>query len=484
MDRPPTKFPETIRSSAPVALASGELPYDMEAERQVLGALLVRPDLIIQTSALLGTDDFYLESHRLIFESIVQVYHAGSGLEIEPVGIIQYLKDRGLLEKAGGGPYLMRLSQDVMAPSNALIQARRLKNIALRRDLVRAAREIEDDAVRPQEDENIFLKRVEDRILGITNRSMSQGIVPAREIKKDFIQYFQSLQEARGGMTGLATHFTEFDQYTSGLRGGELIVLAARPGMGKTTLAMNMAANVTLLENRHVVIYSLEMSRLELMLRMVSAQSMYNLADLKRGKIEQGKVQHLLNTIEDLFAAPINIDDTGTLDIWDCIARTRKLAIDLNQRGEKLGLIIVDYLQLLTDPENRKHGRQQEVAAISRSLKQLAKTVNTPVLALSQMNRSVEQRRGDYAKPQLSDLRESGAIEQDADMVLFIHRELVSDQDVLEDPEKLVLRGTAEVIIAKHRNGPVGSFRVAFRPEINRFDNRPQMDDDERGPRY
>lgn len=474
-----------MRSSSPVALAgASELPYDIDAERQVLGALLVRPDLIIQTAALVQSDDFYLESHRLIYESITQAYQTGSGPEIEPVTIIQYLKDRSLLEKAGGGPYVMKLGQDVMAPSNAVVQARRLKNISLRRDLVKAAREIEDDAARPQEDENVFLKRVEDRILNITNRSMTAGIVPAKEIKQDFIEYFQHLQAAQGGMTGLATHFTEFDQYTSGLRGGEMIVLAARPGMGKTTFAMNMAANITLMENKHVVIYSLEMSRLELMLRMVSAQSMYNLADLKRGKIEQGKVQHLLNTIEDLFAAPINIDDTGTLDIWDCIARTRKLALDLNQRGEKLGLIIIDYLQLLTDPENRKHGRQQEVSAISRSLKQLAKAVDTPVLAISQMNRSVEQRRGDSARPQLSDLRESGAIEQDADMVLFIHREMVSDQDVLDDPEKLEMRGTAEVIIAKHRNGPVGNFRVAFRPEINRFDNRPQMDDHEggRGP--
>ena len=484
VQEPPAKYPENVRSSAPVALegtgqgGSHELPYDIDAERQVLGALLVRPDLIIQTAAVLGTDDFYLESHRLVFESVVQVYQSGSGLEVEPVGIIQYLKDRGLLEKAGGGPYILKLSQDVMAPSNALIQARRLKNIYLRRELVKAAREIEDDAVRPQEDENVFLKKVEDRILGITNRSMTAGIIPAREIKSDFIEYFQSLQAAQGGMTGLATHFTEFDGFTSGLRGGELVILAARPGMGKTTFAMNIAANIALLGKQNVIIYSLEMSRLELMLRMVASQSMYNLADLKRGKIEQGKVQHLLNTIEDIFAAPINIDDTGTLDIWDCIARSRKMALDLNSRGEKLGLIIVDYLQLLTDPENKKHGRQQEVSAISRSLKQLAKATDTPILALSQMNRSVEQRRGDTARPQLSDLRESGAIEQDADMVLFIHREMVSEQDVLDDPEKLEARGTAEVIIAKHRNGPVGSFRVAFRPEINRFDNRPQMDDD------
>lgn len=447
-------------------VARRDVPQDLEAERQVIGSLLLRSDLFTQVSSVLDKEDFSRQDHQRIFDALYALYHEGTG-EIEPIRVIHYLRDRSLLQEAGGDAYILRLAESVVAPASAVMYARRVRSHALRRYLVEAARNIQEEATKPYEDESQFLKQVEDQILQITNRSQAQGVVRVGDIKDEFVTYVERLAAARGGNTGLETLFTEFDNLTAGLKPGELIVLAARPGMGKTTFAMNIASNVAIRGKKNVLVYSLEMSRLELLLRLVCAESQFNHGDLKRGNIPAGKDRDILTAIETIFSSSLHIDDTGTLDIWDCIIRSRKLSLELEHRGESLGLIIVDYLQLLSDTEARKLGRQQEVASISRALKQLSKTVGCPVVALSQMNRSVEQRRGD-SRPQLSDLRESGAIEQDADIVMFIHRELFSED---ESPEALENRGTAEIIIAKHRNGPVDSFRLAFRPEINRFDN-------------
>jgi replicative DNA helicase len=454
--------------------AISRLPYDLEAERQVLGALMVRPDLILTIAGIVGKDDFYLDGHRNIFEAIQEVGNRSAG-DLDAVQIVQFLSDRSLLEKSGGGPYVMQLAQDVMAPGGVSLHARRLKNFALRRSLMNAANSILEDASRPAEDENSFLRSVEDRILRITNSTFSQGIVPVSELKKDFGAYLKNLIEAKGGLTGSATHFTEFDRLTAGLKGGELIILAARPGVGKTTFALNIAANMAQFNRHNVLLYSLEMSRMELIMRLLCSEAQFSNGNLKRGNIHGPDAKRILETIERVCAWPLSIDDSGDLDVWELVTRARKFKVELDQKGEGLGLIIVDYLQLVSDTEARKHGRQHEVATISRTLKQLAKMLNVPVIALSQMNRSVEQRRGDSARPQLSDLRESGAIEQDADIVMFIHQ---SDSGEAENMEELENRGTVEVIIAKHRNGPVDSFRLAFRPEINRFDNRVMSDGD------
>ncbi|MCB1307018.1 MAG: replicative DNA helicase [Leptospiraceae bacterium] len=447
--------------------AADQYPHDVEAERQVLGAVLVRPDLLIQVNSILSKEDYFFEAHSFIYDSVLDLYNRGN-VDFDAVQVVQSLQDRGLIDPAGGAPYIMRLAQDVIAPGNVMLHARRLRSLALRRQLMQAANSILEDASRPNEDENVFLRNVEERILRITNSSFAQGIVPVRDLKKDFADYLQTLIEARGAITGTSTGFHEFDNLTSGLKGGELIILAARPGVGKTTLALNMASNVAMLHNKPVLVFSLEMSNMELMMRLVCSDAMFNHGDLKRGNIGN-RAQQILGSIEKICASPLHIDDSGDLDIWECMTRTRKFKVDMDQRGEGIGLVIIDYLQLMSDPSSRKLGRQHEVAMISRSLKQLAKAVNAPILALSQMNRSVEQRRGDSARPQLSDLRESGAIEQDADMVLFIHQAQQGEAESVEDLEN---QGTVEVIIAKHRSGPTGAFRLAFRPEINRFDNR------------
>lgn len=443
-----------------------QVPADIEAERQVLGSLILRPDLTIQVSSILGRNDFFSDGHRFIYDALLSLSNDSAG-EIDPITVVQYLQDRNQLNPAGGSAYIMRLVEDVLAPNNAPLQAQRIRNVALRRDLINAAHQIEQDAREPQENEGSFLKQVEESILKITSKTSSRGVLSAAEMQSDFFEFFKSLIEARGGMSGLSTGYEEFDNRTSGLRGGELLILAARPGMGKSTFAMNIAMNLALAEQpAPILFFTLEMSRLEVLLRVLCAHSQTNHADLKRGHIPQGKKASIEASMDAIFRSPIYMDDTGALTIWDCISRTRKLSLELSQKGQKLGLVVVDYLQLMSDPENRKYGRQMEVASISRALKQLAMAEGVPILALSQMNRSVEQRRGESARPQLSDLRESGALEQDADMVMFIHREPPGEGEDQKEHS-----GQAEIIISKYRAGRTGGFHLAYRPELFRFDN-------------
>ena len=448
-----------------------QVPADIEAERQVLGSLILRPDLTIQVSSIVSRNDFFSDGHRFIYDAILVLHNEGAGTEeamLDPITVVQYLQDRNQLNPAGGSAYIMRLVEEVLAPNNAPLQAQRIRNIAVRRDLISAAMQIEQDAREPQENEGSFLQQVEQSILKITSQTRSRGVVSAAEMQSDFFDYFEKLIEARGGMSGIPTRYEELDNRMSGLRGGELLILAARPGMGKSTFAMNIAMNLAMSEQPvPVLFFTLEMSRLEVLLRILCAHSQTNHGDLKRGHIPQGKKASIQSSLDQIFRSPIYMDDTGALSIWDCISRTRKLNMELKQKGQPgLGLVVVDYLQLMSDPENRKFGRQMEVASISRSLKQLAMTAQVPILALSQMNRSVEQRRGESARPQLSDLRESGALEQDADMVMFIHREAPG-----EGEESREMAGKAEIIISKYRAGRTGGFYLAYRPELFRFDN-------------
>ncbi len=442
------------------------LPQDLELERQLLGAMMVRPDLIIQIASILRKEDFYNEAYRLLYDTIHEM--SVEGKPVDTLLVIQTVKEKRHLNRIGDPSLIMELAENVVSPATAPLIARKLKNLSVRRQLILTMNQLQEEAGKAHEDENQFLKNVSDQILRITNETAADGPVPVKELRNEFLDYIQHLFQTKGGVSGLRTGYELFDSITSGLKGGELVILAARPGQGKTTFAMNMAANVSVRGGAHALVFSLEMGKMEIPLRMVSAESQVNLEDLKKGNIPHHREQAILNAIDRITSSHLILEDSGTVDIWDIITLTRKVAVDLEQRGEKLSLVVVDYLQLISDPDARKMGRQQEVASVSRSLKQLARMVNVPVVALSQMNRSVEQRKGDSARPQLSDLRESGAIEQDADIVLFIHRETSQEQ---EKEENFELRGTTEIIIAKHRNGRTDSFRLAYRPEINRFDN-------------
>ncbi|HMU83402.1 MAG TPA: replicative DNA helicase [Leptospiraceae bacterium] len=441
------------------------MPWDENAERQVLGTLLVRPDLFLQIGTTVAADDFYPEGHKVIYRAIVEMTQKGEA--IDPLRVSQYLTDRSLIAQAGGAETLLQIARDAL-PSGLIFQhARRVHSFGIRRALIKAAREIQEESVSPQEDESVYLRTIEDKILSITQQTSSTDVAPIGEFRDSFGQHVQHLIQARGGLSGLRTNFREFDRMTSGLKGGELIILAARPSAGKTTLAMNIAANVAIREKKAVLVFSLEMSANQLLGRLMCAESGLNHSDYQRGQMH-GKEQTFLAAMNRVFDAPMHLCESGYLELLEAIALTRKLHLQLKGEGKSLGLIVVDYLQLLNDSAARRQSRQLEVASISRALKQLSKQVDAPVLALSQMNRSVESRRGDGGRPQLSDLRESGAIEQDADIVMFIHRELNPDPN---DPEAMENRGKAEIILAKHRNGPVGSFRLAFRPEMNRFDD-------------
>ncbi len=452
-------------------------PHDIEAERQLLGALLVRSTLIPGIESQLHSEDIYLESHRLLYKTILEQNREGV-LDLDSVQVIQRLSDLSHLEEAGGSHYIMSLAQKVLAPSNAAHHAQRIKNLAMRRKLMEAANNIIKNASMPVEDEDAFLHQVEDSILSITNQSLQSGIQSTKSLQEDFQEHITGLLEARGELRGVLTHYKELDRITSGLKEGTLLVIAARPGEGKTTLALNIAANIALMDQKPVLLYSLEMSQMELMMRLLCSRSQINHEELKRGHVNSRRISDLNKSVDDICRAPIYIDDSGDLTIWECMARTRKFKIDLQQQGKKLGLVIVDYLQLMSDPAARSHGRQHEVATISRCLKQLARIVDAPIIAVSQMNRSVEQRK---SRPLLSDLRESGAIEQDADIVMFIHDDTKGEreQDADEFDDGAMSReekeGSMEMIIAKHRSGPVGDFRLIFRKAINQFADFPEL---------
>ncbi|MCE9598033.1 MAG: replicative DNA helicase [Spirochaetia bacterium] len=441
------------------------IPWDENAERQVLGTLLLRPDFYLQIGTVAHADDFYPESHRIIYRAISEMHQKGEPLD--PLRVVQFLTDRSLIDQAGGADAILGLARDAVPSPLVNNHAKRVHAFGMRRQVQRAAREILDESGAPQEDESGFLRTVEDKILQITQQTVSADVHLISDLRVQFADHVEKLFQARGGISGLKTHFREFDRMTSGLKGGELIILAARPSQGKTTLAMNMASNVAIRSQKPVLVFSLEMSANQLLSRLVCSESGTNLSDFQRGTLH-GKEKTVFAVMDRIFAAPLYLNETGYLEILEAIALTRKLHLQLRGEGKQLGLIVVDYLQLLSDSAAKRQSRQLEVASISRALKQLAKQVDAPVLALSQMNRSVESRRGDTARPQLSDLRESGAIEQDADIVMFIHRDLNPDPNDIEAQEN---RGKAEIILAKHRNGPVGSFHLAFRPEINRFDD-------------
>ncbi|MCB1174203.1 MAG: replicative DNA helicase [Leptospiraceae bacterium] len=452
------------------------LPHDPQTEREFLGALLLRPELITSIADTVRVEDLYLQAHRLLFKALLHLERAEGSVGLDSVRVIQYLQDVHQLEDCGGAGYIQDLAANVITPHNAPRHAQRLHSLAIRRQLIEAAEQIKLDAAIPGEDEGSFLRQVEELILKITGSDVQHGITPIAEIKEEFKDYLRNLIEAQGRIQGTVTGFEGFDRLTAGLKAGQLIILAARPGIGKTTLAMNMAAHVAR-QNETALIFSLEMSNLELMMRLVCSEALINNSNLQMGNIQPAENENLIRTINTIASWPLFIDDSGDLTIWDCISRCRKFHSDQSSRNKKLGLIVIDYLQLMTDPEARKLGRQQEVASISRSLKQLAKAVNVPILALSQMNRSVEQRRGDYSRPQLSDLRESGAIEQDADIVMFLHKEIKKEDE--NDFVPAANNNIIELIVAKHRSGATKNFELLFEPKYNLFRDAGDMQQDE-----
>lgn len=419
------------------------------------------PSLFEDVAQVIRPEDFHFENHRLIYETIAAEIDRGE--QPNAILVINALKNRNLLERAGNRTGIMNIaSLGVLVGVNTF--AEKIRDLALRRRLITNFRELEKKAADTGLKLDSVLSDTEGALTHLADRYSQYNVRHIKETSKEFLEFIKHVQEARDGITGTASGFKRLDELTGGFKPGQMIVVAARPGMGKTTFALNIALNVCM--NKHkpmaVVFFSLEMTRLELLLRLLSARAFLDSQKVQKGRISEKEMARLGLAAKEIYETEFYIDDSADLTTWEFKQRSRRLGRTLKQQGKELGLIVVDYLQLMTDRDRAQDGRQNEVAAISRAIKLIAKDLGVPILALSQMNRSIEQ-RGKDPRPQLSDLRESGAIEQDADMVIFIHREYVG-KDTPEEKKNL-----AEIIVGKNRGGPRDSFNLAFLSDKSLF---------------
>jgi replicative DNA helicase len=438
------------------SVVSGDrvLPNNAEAERTVLGAVLVDNQAFNSAAEVLARDDFYREAHRRIFEAMGALSERSQS--IDTVTLADELQRAQSLDAVGGAAYLASLVDGLPRITNVEQWSRIIKEKAVLRNLIHAGNRIVQSAFEGDEDAALILDRAEKSIFDIAERRIRQGFVGIREIVKESFRTIDQLSQSKELVTGLPTGFMDLDEKTSGLQKGDLIIVAARPAMGKTSFCLNIAQNTTKRTGEVVGVFSLEMSTKQLVLRMLCSDARVDAHKLRTGNLNEKDWARLAKAYAELSTARIFIDDSATLTPLEMRAKCRRLKAE-----HGLGLIIVDYLQLVSGSA-RAENRQQEISAISRSLKGLAKELDVPVIALSQLSRAPEARTD--RRPQLADLRESGAIEQDADIVMFIFRE----EEYKPSEEN---RGVAEIIIGKQRNGPTGTFRLAFIKEFTRFEN-------------
>ncbi len=439
------------------------LPHSAEAERAVLGAVLLDNRVFDQAAELLVGEDFYLESHRRIFDTIVSL--AGASRAIDILTLREELTRRTDLEAVGGVAYIASLVDGVPRVANIKHYARIVKEKAILRKLVHSANDILNRSFSDEEDPEHLLNEAEQAIFQIGHEKYRTGFSPLRELLAPAFQHVERLSKHKGVVTGVATGFTQLDQMLSGLQDSDLIIIAARPGLGKTSLALNIAQYVTVKEQKVAGVFSLEMSSLQLALRLLCAEARVDSHRMRSGRLSKQEWTDMAAALSRLSEARLFIDDTPGISLFEMRSKARRLRSE--QKG--LDLLIVDYLQLMSGEvsgRRRHENRQQEISSISRSLKALAKELNVPLIAISQLSRAPDQRRGKH-RPQLSDLRESGSIEQDADVVLFIYRESYykKDEDVDVDEEDLY----TEIIIGKQRNGPTGTVKLVFVEKFTRF---------------
>jgi len=427
----------------------------------ILGAMLVEPVAIIDATMLLKTDDFALDSHRKIYAAILQLAEVGHGVDI--VTVADYLSKKKELDSVGGLPYLASLSEGLPRKLSIESYVRIVRDKSLMRQLLTVCDMGMIEASDQSREALDVLNQVTSRLTEISEHAVTGGFSDIAAIVKDSFGSIDALYEQGREVTGLATHYIEFDRMTSGLQESELIIIAARPSMGKTAWAINIAENAAVRGGKVVAVFSLQMGKASLLRRMLASQALVNSKAIQTGMLMRDDRAKLISGLEKLMESKIFIDDTPGITLAEMRAKARRL----KQQHGQLDLIVIDYLQLMTGSNSNAKGfenRTQEVSAISRGLKALAKEMKVPVVALSQLSRASEQRGGDK-KPLLSDLRESGSIEQDADVVCFIHREEYYDREN-ED-----LKGKAEIIIAKQRNGPTGSIQLAYLADYTRFEN-------------
>ncbi|MFH0925839.1 MAG: replicative DNA helicase [bacterium] len=433
-------------------------PQNIEAEQSILGAILLEKEAISRVLEILKEEDFYKDSHRKIFFSMAEMFEHNEVIDL--VTLNEALNKKGILKDIGGASYLAALMEAVPTAANVQHYAKIVRSKSIIRQLVSAASHIVAEGYEDRQEADALLDEAEKLIFEVAEQRVKQGFSAIRDIIKDSFKTIESLYDKKEHTTGLPTGFIKFDDMTSGLQRSDLIIIAARPSMGKTSLCMNIATNVAIRNKLPVAVFSLEMSKEQLVIRMLCSEGRVDAHKLRSGFLSDKDWPKLTNAAAKLSEAPIYIDDSPSCSVLEMRAKARRL-----KKEKGLSLIIIDYLQLITS-KHRTENRQVEIAEISRSLKGIAKELNIPVIALSQLNRASEGRSD--KRPQLSDLRESGAIEQDADLVCFIYRDDVYKKNNLENVDD---EGAAEIIISKQRNGPVGTVNLAFLKKYTKFEN-------------
>jgi replicative DNA helicase len=456
----------STRPSAPDPYRDRRPPQSEDAEQSVLAAMLIDAEAITRATEIVDDTMFFREGHRRIFRAIIALVERLSGIDV--ITLSDELERRGELDAAGGREYLSFLADAVPTAANIEHHARIVKEKALLRRLIEVSTQIAGEAFEARQPANELIDFAEQRILQVGQDRGGGGFVRVKTLMYSAMDRIEAISKEGRSVTGVASGFSDLDQMTSGFQPSDLIIVAARPSMGKTALTLNIAQHVAITEGVGVAFFSLEMSKESLVQRMLTSEARLDAQAMRTGRLRDDDWPRLARAAGILAQAPIYIDDAPGMTVLDMRAKARRLKADPDSR---LGLIVVDYLQLMTGPS--AENRQQEVSQISRGLKALAKELRVPVVALSQLSRAPEQRSGDEkGRPQLSDLRESGAIEQDADLILFIFRqEVYAERDEAGRLKNADLDGKAEIIIGKQRNGPIGTVPLYFHKQYTRFEN-------------
>ena len=452
-----------LQNNSIVNLQKGKLPPQaLDLEEVVLGAMMIDKKGVDEVIDILKPEAFYSEKHQLIFDSIFKLFQNSEPIDILTVS--NQLKKENNHQKVGGDFYLISLTQKVSSTAHIEFHARIILQKFIQRSLIKISNEIISDSYDESTDVFDLLDSAESKLYDVTQGNLKKSSESAQSLviqAKDKIEAISN----KKGLSGVPSGFNKIDSLTAGWQESDLIIIAARPGMGKTALALSMASNICIANNTPIAFFSLEMSSIQLITRMISSETGLNAEKLRTGKLEKHEWEQLNVRVKNLENAPLYIDDTPSLSIFDLRAKARRL---VSQRNVKI--IIVDYLQLMTTGTNIKTGnREQEISTISRNLKALAKELKIPVIALSQLSRMVEGRTS--KRPLLSDLRESGAIEQDADIVSFIYRPEYYKIDTWDDDERTSTEGEADFIVSKHRNGGLGNIRLRFIPSLAKFED-------------
>ncbi len=450
-------------------------PQALPLEEAVLGAVMLDKDALAIVLDILRPESFYSDAHQLVYRAMLRLFEKTQPVDL--LTVTEELKKSGDLEKVGGPYYLVELTNRVASAANIEYHARIISQKHIQRELIHVSTKIIRDAYEDTTDVFQLLDDAEQGLFNITQQNLSRGYESMGTLASKALKQLEEMSQKEEGLTGVPTGFTDLDRLTSGWQPSDLIIVAARPGMGKTSFTLALARNAAVDFNKGVAFFSLEMSNLQLVQRLISMEAEISGSKLRTGQLEDYEWQQLQSAIEKMSEVPIYIDDTPGINIFELRAKCRRLKMQ-----HDIQMVIIDYLQLMTGGgESGKGNREQEISMISRSLKALAKELSVPVIALSQLSRAVET-RGGTKRPQLSDLRESGAIEQDADIVSFIYRP--EYYSILEDEEGQSLKGVGEIIVAKHRNGALKTVKLKFTDHFAKFSDLddPDFDDLTKNP--